>query len=777
MTDKIQELEDGTLLYRTCGWSAPGDHPVGCGMYLKVKDGKLIGVEGDPEHPISQGRLCVRCLSLPEFVYNKDRIIKPMKRAREDRGKDNWEPCSWEEALDIIEENVRHIQKDYGNEYCMVFQGTGRESTLYAPALAYAVLRTPNITTALSGESCYGPRCNVANFILGAGYPELDYAAFFPDRYDDPRYVIPQYIVLWGKDPLSSNPDGFYGHSLIDLMKRGSQFITIDPRVTWLGAHAAFHLQLRPGTDVAVGLGLINVIISEDIYDHNFVEKWCYGFEELKARAAEFPPEKVEEITWIPQETLIGAARAMATAKPTAFMWGLAMDMSTNGVQVGHVFLDVCAITGNLDVPGGVTLAVPASFMGKWRYECATWVPDEAYDKQLIAPNLKKISARAKMAHTDSVLDAMETGDPYKPKMVWFVATNPLACNAAQPHRWHDAFKDFEFIVAQDCVMTPTAMALADVFLPVASFAEHDGIVLPQFGRNTHFLGAMNKAIDLGCKSDLEIDIMAGKRLNPEAWPWNSVEEFFSEQIESLGITFKELQEQVVVQNTFEYYKYEKGLLRSDGYPGFNTPTGKVELRSSIYPDWDEDGLPYFVEPPISPYSMPEIVDDYPLVLTTGGRSHPYFHSEGRQMPSLRAIVPDPIVTIHPKTAEKAGITSGDWVCVENMFGQCIQRALVSPVVNERVVHCQHGWWFPEQEGQEDNLYGTYKANPNNLVPHHVVGKMGWGAPYKSMVCRIYKVDGLDSYNPEWPAEPFKIDESYSHDKKTLLAQQAAEKE
>ena len=228
---------------------------------------------------------------------------------------------------------MRRIQRDYGNEAVAVFQGTGRAATLYAPATAYAALQTPNAGSTLAGESCYGPRCGVANFILGAGYPELDYAAFFPDRYDDPRYVVPEYIVLWGKDPLFSNPDGFFGHALIDLMKRGSKFITIDPRLTWIGARAAYHLQLRPGTDAALGLGLLNIIIQEDLYDHDFVENWCFGFDELAERAAEYPVERVSEITWIPEETILAAARTMATAKPVSFMWGLAIDACTNGVQ------------------------------------------------------------------------------------------------------------------------------------------------------------------------------------------------------------------------------------------------------------------------------------------------------------------------------------------------------------------------------------------------------------------------------------------------------------
>ena len=215
-------------------------------------------------------------------------------------------------------------------------------------------------------------------------------------------------------------------------------------------------------------------------------------------------------------------------------------------------------------------------------------------------------------------------------------------------------------------------------------------------------------------------------------------------------------------------------MLRNDGYPGFNTPTGKVELKSSIYPDWDEDPLPYFQEPPFSPYSDridEQTKKDFPIVLTTGGRQLTYFHSESRHVPSLRKIIPDPIVSINPKLAAQYGIEEGNWVCIESPFGQCIQKAHLTQGMDPRVIHCVHGWWFPEENGESPNLYGTYKANVNNLVPHHVNGKMGWGAPYKSMICRIRKVNSMDDWDPNYPERPYHVSLSYSLDQKTLKEQ------
>lgn len=717
-------------------------------MYLHVKDGKIVKVEGDPDHPITNGRLCVRCLALPEYVYHEDRILTPMYRDPADRGKDAWKAITWDEALDIIEDRVNKIKAEYGAEAIVAFQGTGREATLYKSPLAYAALGTPNSCFPMSGDSCYGPRCSVADFLLGAGYPELDYAAYFPDRYDDPRYEVPKYIMLWGKDPLFSNPDGFFGHALIDLMKRGSKFITVDPRLTWVGARAEYHLQLRPGTDSALGLGLLNVIISEDLYDHEFVEKWCYGFKELAERAAEYPLERVEQITWVPKETIAAAARAFATNSPSSIMWGLAIDTATNGVQAGHTVLALAAITGNLDIPGGITLAVPASFMGKWRYECAQQLAPGMLEKQITDPKYVGFQAAHLIAHPDCILDTLESGEPYPLKMAWFYASNLIANTAAsQPKRWFNALRKLDFNVVQDVFMTPTAMGLCDLFLPVSTFAEHDGVVLPHFGRNTHMVAAMNKIVSVGdCKSDLEIDLLVGKRLNPKAWPWDNASDFFTEQIQpQLGITFPELQEMGVCQQQFEYRKYEKGLLRRDGEPGFNTPTGLIELKSSLYKQWGEDPLPYFEEPVYSPFSRADEADEFPLIMTAGGRKTTSFHSEHRQIASLRAITPDARVQIHPETAAKYGIEDGDWVLLENQLGHAVEKAELTPIVDPRVIHASHGWWYPEQDGEEPTLYGVWKSSINSMIPHRAIGKLGFGAPYKCVMCKISKVDGLSA--------------------------------
>ena len=145
--------------------------------------------------------------------------------------------------------------------------------------------------------------------------------------------------------------------------------------------------------------------------------------------------------------------------------------------------------------------------------------------------------------------------------------------------------------------------------------------------------------------------------------------------------------------------------------------------------------------------SKPELAEEYPLILTTGARTTAFFHSENRQIPYLRELNPDPLLEINPKTAQEKGIADGQWVRVWNMFGEAIMKAKVSEVVDEKTVHGQHGWWFPEEDGNEPNLYGTFRSQINNLCPNGHMGKLGFGAPNKCLICNVEPIS--ESYDTD----------------------------
>ena len=737
--------EDGLTVTRGCAWSPPGCHPTGCGIKTYVNsNGELVRVEGDENHPITNGRLCVRCLTIRDYVYNPDRVLYPMKRAREDRGKNKWERITWDEAFDTIAEKVAYYKENYGAESILMQGGTGREGGPMLPAYAQAALGTPNASQPLSGYSCYIPRVAGTTYVTGVAYPEMDYAGGLPGRYDDPAFTLPELIVFWGKDPLPTNGDGLFGHAAIDMMRRGSKLMSIDPRVNWVSTRADWHLRLRPGTDAALGMAMLNVIIEEDLYDHDFVEKWCYGFEQLAERVKEMPAEKAAEICGLDANQIREAARVYAAAKPAQIAWGLAIDMKSNGMQAGHCILALEAITGNIDVPGGQLVGDVNDGL-----ELGFGWNELGPELQSKILGLKRYPAMVSFvlnAHCDMVLDTLETGEPYQFKMAGFEDCNGLAgTDCAQPQRWHDAYQNLEWCFGIDVWLTPTIQATCELFLPLSSTVEHDSVVYSHYGASPITMGAINKSITVGeGKGDAEIMYEIGRRCMPVNFGrFKNFYEFLEYYRLNGKTTFEELREEVVHQKTetLSYRKYETGKLRPDGMPGFNTPTGRVELYSTMFRQFGVDPLPFYEEPQLSPVSTPEKMEEYPFVLTTGARTYCYFHSEGKQIPYLREINPDPLIEINPQDALKLGIADGQWVRVSNPFGSCVLKAKVTQTVYPGLVMAQHGFWFPEEDGEEPHLYDVWRSNINLLMPHFYVGELGFGAPYKCLICKVEPIE------------------------------------
>ena len=763
---KRQEGQE--TVFRTCAWSPPGCHPVGCGLQVYVEDGKVVKVEGDPEHPITKGSLCPRCLALTEYIYHPDRIIHPMKRAREDRGLDKWEQCSWDEATDLVANAALEITEKYGAETICVFGGTGREANNWYPQWANLVFGTPNSIYAQAGWSCYGPRMSNTAFMIGGGYPEIDYAQKFDDRYDHEGWVPPEVIVLWGKEPLRSNPDGLYGHAIVEMMRKfGTKLICVDPRITWIGTRAEEVLQVRPGTDTALAMAWIYVMAKEDLVDHDFIDKWCYGYDELVERVQEMPPSRAAEICGVPEEQIWRAARLYGKAKPSSLAWGLAVDENPNGTQLGQCLIALMSITGFIDAPGGTTLGMGDDQGNVVRdggaIDSSEKVDDETDSTLMLALKhgimtqetwdtkrigIDKYPAVGSVmwtAHPDEFLKALETEKPFKIHMAQFVSSNPVGTAiAAEPQRWYKALKKLDFNFACDLFMNPTIMACCDVFLPVASTIEHDGMVVTHYGLNSSFYGAQNKCVQVGeCKSDVEIMMMVGKKTYPEFWNrFETQKDYDDFHVMRSWLPFDTLREEVVHMSNEPYYKYAIGKLRPDGQLGFPTSTGRIELYSYMYANWGEDPLPYYEPAAYGPENLPEMAKEYPFMMTTGARKQEFFHSEHKQVPSLRQLTPWPELDMNPADAEALGVNEGDWVEIESPYGKIRQRAKITPTIKQGICHAMHGWWYPEEDGNVPNLYGNWKSNVNMLMPNSVNGKLGFGNTFKQMMVKLKKADG-----------------------------------
>jgi anaerobic selenocysteine-containing dehydrogenase len=285
--------------------------------------------------------------------------------------------------------------------------------------------------------------------------------------------------------------------------------------------------------------------------------------------------------------------------------------------------------------------------------------------------------------------------------------------------------------VSIELFMTPT-VEQADIVLPAATWLEKDEVV-----DLANIITARNKAIEpVGeCWDELKITFEILKRMGVKfsLIPVESPEEYNDFRLRKLGMTFEDLKRKHTLIAPTEYRKYEKD--------GFRTPSGKVELYSSIFKEYGYDPLPYYIEPVFSPVSTPEVVKEYPFVLTTGNRRIVYMHSMGRQIPWLRELAPDPQMEIHPQTADGLGIEESDWVWLETPYaeGRVMQRAKLTMGIHPKVVHCEAHWWFPEKPGPD---HGHWEVNINALMPGSPpYDLIGGTSPLRGGLCKIYKVE------------------------------------
>jgi anaerobic selenocysteine-containing dehydrogenase len=237
-------------------------------------------------------------------------------------------------------------------------------------------------------------------------------------------------------------------------------------------------------------------------------------------------------------------------------------------------------------------------------------------------------------------------------------------------------------------------------------------------------------------KADYDIYRELAIRLGQgDHWPWQNLEEYYDARLKPMGYTHKEFGSKVHYQHKVQQWKkYEE--------TGFATPTGKVELYSTIFEKLGYDPLPRYYEPAETYVSNPELAKEYPLTLITGGRFNPMYHSEWRQIDSARRLRPYPLVQIHPDTAAKLGIAEGDWVWIESPRGRIRQKATLFSGIKPNVVHAEHGWWYPELPGEEPWLHGAWESNVNVLTNDdpEVCSQINGVWPLKTVLCKVYKV-------------------------------------
>ena len=705
-------MGDATTVLKSVCRSCHG----GCGVLLHVRGDRLVKVEGDRESPLNHGRLCPIGTVTLDLVYHPDRLQYPQRRVGA-RGSGQWHRISWDQALDEISERLLAIRDQFGVEAIALGTGTGRHHIRWVSRFGHA-LGTPNWCEPGFAQ-CFHPRVNTCILTFG-DFPVSDYTGD----------VSPACIMFWGHNPTNSGPDGETRFNVLEALDHKPKIIVIDPRQTDLAKRADVWLQVRPGVDDALALSMLNVIIGEKLYDDLFVARWTHGFEALRERVRDYSPEWAEPITWVAADKIRAAARLFATTKPALLEWGCAIEHTPKCIQTVRAVSMLPALTANIDIPGGWVFGMHG--LGRFPSLIENLTP-EANAKRLGADHFKLLGgegADLPAAHIPTLLRAMREGQPYPVKAFLVFGNNTLS-TYANASLVYDSLMKLDFMVCADLFMTPTA-ELADIVLPAASWPELNQLAgLPTIAANVVL--AQQKAVRIGeCKSDEEIFVDLARRMKLPVGT-EPVEDVLDAQLAAgeVGITFDELKQRGFFKVPFKYRKYENG--------GFKTPTGKIELYSTRLEALGYPPLPYYEEPPESPISSPEVARDYPLVLTTGGRIPFFFNSEHRQIANLRKARRHPVAEIHPTTAARYGIVEGNWMWVETRRGRMQQKAKLTSGIDPRVIHVEHGWWFPEEPAPE---YGIWKSNVNLLTDNQAPYDPAMGTyQLRALLCRVARAD------------------------------------
>ncbi len=694
----------------------------GCGTLVQKAGDRIISVVGDPDHPINKGKLCAKAGQPSiDLLYHEDRLDHPLIRTGE-RGSGQWRKASWDEAMAHVAQGLQDIRRSHGAEAVSFFRGMGLNNSNLISRLAN-LFGTPNV--AAISYFCYAVRVSACQITATGKFSGNAWdGAVVPDFYSPTACV-----VEWGSQKRTSNDHGLIGHiPLTETLQARPAHIIVDPRHPASAGPADIWLPLRPGTDAAMALGWINLIIEEGLYDRTFVERHCHGFDELRERAARYPLQRVADITWCDPELIARAARLYANSKPAQLVLGNGTDHAgLNTYQSVRALFILMGITGNIDVPGGNVFypSPPLAYP-----DMKEALPPEQLAKRIGGSRFKGLD-RHGFSHPPLTLHAMLTGEPYPVRALVAVGTN-IATTYPNTPKVIEALKSLDLLVVHDVFMTPTA-ELADVVFPAAGNLERDEprLHLHIKGPQATYMDTVSsKLATIGeRRSDWEFVIALGQALGlGEHFP--SLEALSDEALKPMDMTWQELKQRGHVEFPLEYKKYER--------MGFGTPTGKFELYSTMMRDWGYDPLPDHVEPPQSPYRTPELCADYPLILITGAKQPMYMHSQNRQVASIRRLAPQPVLEIHARTAAALHLSEGDMAWVETPQGRLRMRAHVNTRIMEKVVAIPHGWWFPEQPGP---FHGLQEGCANMLTDDQadLCDPTFGSSPLKGLLCRVRK--------------------------------------
>jgi anaerobic selenocysteine-containing dehydrogenase len=715
-------------------------------MLVEVKDGRAVRFHGDPDNPVNSGRLCPKGSAAIELHEHPDRVNHVLKRVGR-RGENRWEKIGWEQAMDEIAAKLSDIRSREGPEALATLGGT-QHARDWAGWRFITRWGTPNFINC--GRNC------------GAGSVVTECSMYGWDTVTTPFIPgVTKCLIMWGSNAAEGNPMGW--GPLRKAIELGQlKLIVVDPRRTKSAEIAHLHLPVKPRTDGALALGMIRVIIEEGLYDKDFVENWCLGFDEVRAIAKEWTPERTSEITGVPAEFMVEAARIYATSKPARLSFGVSTSQIGEGAARSALLCQsiLRAITGNLDVLGGEALEDDAyENLAYWDLIDFTKLIDHPARTRdsVSAGEIPLTSVRGYAAFREAMAKvapdghyaaqymlftsqphlyrAILDGDPYRVRAVIVQNGEPLV-NYGGSRLAHDAFtsEELELLVVMDHWLTPTAQ-LADYVLPASDFLERPELSM-RWGFTRMFSTGQKTDDPLFERRD-DYDLWAdlGRRLlDPVDWPVE-VEEMMDRFLAPSGRGHRDWAEgeapTYIPQNP-RTQKYKER--------GFATASGKVELIPSFFEKFGIDPRPIYTGPP---YARPDVDDEdrYPLQMLTGSRVLEFMGSTMRQARKMRARHPEPLVQIHPDTAAQYNIADGDWIEIARPEGAIRQRASVTDAIRPGTINLAGYWWDPGR-GPGEDLSGVWEANANAITPHDTrLSSFVGDQPLRGLRCSIRPVN------------------------------------
>ncbi len=718
-TGKNRQVRDGL-----CGIC-----PAGCWVRATLEDDRLQAVEPLPGHPL--GMLCRIGRHSPEIVHDPDRLLYPQRRVGP-KGSNCFERISWEEAMATIAERLQTIKAESGPEATAIYTGRGSFDMalcdFFQPA-GVAVSSASSVLFPFGSPNTLGvgALCYVSFAMIA---PHVTMGEMLISMDTDIEQA--ELIVLWGANPATDSPPLAH-EQILRARERGAEMVAIDPR--WHGTArqtGAEWVPVRPGTDGALALGMIQVLLEEELFDEKFARDWTVGFAELKQYAQHFRAEIVEGITGVPAATVRALARRIASARGAAPVMYSGLEYSDSGVQAIRAVFTLWALAGQLDVPGGLLIRMKENIFPQNR---SGLIANPDTRKALGRDRFPVYSHYRGESHAIALPASVLDGEPYRIRAL-MVLGGSIITAWPEPAVWRKTLEALDFLVCIDRYPTADA-AYADIVLPAATGYEITSFMRygPLFKIREALVPPQGEA-----RNDFLILAELARRLGyGELYP-QSEEAVLRHALDGSGFTLEEVRAAGgSVQRPaamIQYRKWEKGLLRPDGAPGFATPSGRFEIASSILAEHGYDPLPVYTEPQEGPLARPDLAGEFPLVFNSGARTPYDFRSQHHGVKGLAKQLPEPLVTLNRADAAARGIDHGDQVWVATPRGRLRYRAFVTDNMVAGAVDAQMGGGGP---------LGTRawrECNVNALTDLQRYDPISGFPIYKTLLCEVSLAEG-----------------------------------